>query len=104
MPHCSWHDYLLILSFFASIAGLALLLTDKESQPTEVAAVDRMLFLMAFTYWLVFCVAFGAQKVIHPEWETLLLSVKFTGVIAYLLTATCVLSLPLHRVSVRQPE
>lgn len=100
----SWHDDLMILSFFASIAGLVLLFQDEQSSMDELELVDRMLFKMSFTYWLVFCVAFGVQKLILPEWETVLLTVKLTGVLSYLLTFTCILSLPLHRVSVRQPE
>jgi len=104
MVNLSWHDCLLILSFFASIAGIALLSIDKQPAKDEIEAADRMLMLMTFVYWLVYCVAFGVQKLISPDWETVLLSVKLTGVIAFLLTASCVLSLPLNRVSVRQTE
>ena len=94
----------MVFSFIASIAGIALLLTDKSMQDDPSDATDYMLLLMTFTYWLVFCAAFAAEKWILPEWETLLMSVRLTGVISYLLTAACILSLPLHRVSVRQPE
>lgn len=103
MPQLSWHDVLLIFSFVAAIAGLALLLSDSNPAD-EVEAADHMLLMMSFAYWLVFCLATGAQHLIQPEWESIVLGVKFTGVIAYLLTATCILSLPLHRVSARQPE
>lgn len=94
----------MILSLVASIAGLALLIQDKSVQEDDLEIADRMLLMMSFAYWLVYCLAFYAQKVILPEWETLLLGVRLTGVLAYLLTFTCVLSLPLHRVSTRQPE
>lgn len=104
MPHLSWHDYLMVLSFFASIAGLILLLKDATLNEDEVEITDRVLFIMSFTYWLVYCVAFAAQKLILPEWEILSLSVKITAVLSYLLTCTCILSLPLHRVATRQPE
>lgn len=104
MLHFFWHDYLMVASAIAALAGLGLLISDKEACSTETEVADRILMLMSFTYWLVYCAAVAVQKLILPEWEMVLLSVKLTGVIAYLLTATCVLSLPLHRVSVRQTE
>ncbi|MBF2029677.1 MAG: hypothetical protein IGS48_23465 [Oscillatoriales cyanobacterium C42_A2020_001] len=104
MVNLSLHNSIIILSFFASIAGVALLTLDKRPAKDEMEAADNTLMLMTFAYWLVYCVSFGLQKLISPEWETMLLSVKLTGVIAYLLTASCVLSLPLNRVSVRQVE
>lgn len=100
----SWHDYLLMASFVAAIGGIVLLKTDKSPAKNDVEEADQMLILMSFAYWLVYCVAFAAQKVISPDWETMVLSIKLTGVIAYLLTASCIISLPLNRVSVRQPE
>ncbi|UBF25465.1 hypothetical protein K9N68_28390 [Kovacikia minuta CCNUW1] len=102
MPHASWHIYLMFFSALAAIAGLTLLL-DKN-HPKDAEGTERVLLLMIFTYWLVHCSAIGAQKLIPTEWETLLLSVKLTGLIAYLLTFACVISLPLHKVSVRQME
>lgn len=104
MVNLSLHNWFVILSFFASITGIILLTVDKKPAKDELEAADNALMLMTFAYWLVYCVAFGLQKLISPEWEILLLSVKLTGVIAYLLTASCVLSLPLNRVSVRQAE
>lgn len=91
-------------SFVAAIGGVVLLKTDNSPTKNDVEEADRMLILMSFTYWLVYCMAFGVQKVISPDWETVVLSIKLTGVIAYLLTASCILSLPLNRFSVRQPE
>ena len=104
MVNLSWHESLIILSFFGSIAGIALLIIDKQPAKDETEAADQMLMQMTFVYWLVYCVAFGMQKLISPEWETILLSVKFTGVISFLLTASCILSLPLNRISVRQTQ
>lgn len=100
----SWHDYVLMASFVAAISGIVLLRTDKSPAKDAVEAADQMLILMSFAYWLVYCVAFGVQKVISPDWEMVVLSIKLTGVVAYLLTASCILSLPLNRISVRQPE
>ncbi|MDX2241245.1 MAG: hypothetical protein NW224_11220 [Leptolyngbyaceae cyanobacterium bins.302] len=104
MANLSWHECSIILSCFASIAGAALLTLDKQPAKDDAEAADRMLILMTFVYWLVYCAAFGVQKLISPDWEVLLMSVKLTGVIAFLLTASCILSLPLNRVSVRQTE
>ncbi|MBW4578620.1 MAG: hypothetical protein KME42_03480 [Tildeniella nuda ZEHNDER 1965/U140] len=104
MPHFSWHDYLMILSFFASIAGTALLFNGTQADESDWETTDRVLMLMTFTYWMVYCLATGVQHFILPQWEVLLWSVKLTGVLAYLLTAACMLSLPLHRVAIRQPE
>jgi hypothetical protein len=104
MPHISWCSDLLILSCFAAIAGLTLLLTDKQPDATEAERTDRALLMMSFAYWTVYCVAVGLQKIISPEWEALLTGVKLTEILSYLLTFACVLSLPLHRVSIRQAE
>jgi hypothetical protein len=104
MVNISWHDYLLMVSFIAAIAGIVLLKSDRGSAKDDLEEADHMLILMSFAYWLVYCGAFALQKVISTDWETVVLSIKLTGVIAYLLTASCILSLPLNRISVRQPE
>ncbi|MDX2230797.1 MAG: hypothetical protein NW220_14245 [Leptolyngbyaceae cyanobacterium bins.349] len=104
MVNLSWHDWLLVLSFFASISGVALLKVAPQPAKDEMEAADQMLMLMSFVYWLVYCIAFAVQQVLSPDWEVAVLSVKLTGVISFLLTASCVLSLPLNRVSVRQTE
>ena len=104
MDTFSWHDYLMMLSFLSAIAGLVWLLLEKAVGETDAEVADRVLFMMSFAYWLVYCVASVALKFLQPEWETAILSVKLTGVLSYLLTATCILSLPLHRVSMRQTK
>lgn len=91
-------------SFFAAIVGIALLFQGSQAYESDWEITDRVLMLMTFTYWLVYCVAVGLQRFILPQWELLLWSVKLTGILAYLLTTACVLSLPLHRVSMRQSE
>ena len=105
MSHPIWHDYLNLASFFASVLGLYLLFNGKKAQD-ESDIADRTLFSMAFAYWIVHCVALGAQKWICPDWETCVLSLKWAAVISYLLTFSCAMSLPLHRIaaSQRQPE
>lgn len=96
MQHLSWHDYLVVFSLIAAIAGLALAFTDKPGDD-QAATTDRALFLMIFTYWLVYCVATVAQPLIPANWELLIFSIRLTGWLAYLLTFTCIVSLPLHR-------
>ncbi|PZV10867.1 MAG: hypothetical protein DCF22_15700 [Leptolyngbya sp.] len=104
MSELSLHELLVIFSSLACIAGILLLVSDRNSAKDDVEAADHMLMLMTFAYWLVYCGAVGLQKVILPEWETAMLSAKLTSVIAFLLTASCILSLPLNRVADRQAE
>jgi len=103
MPHLSWHAGLMLVSSFAAIAGLVLLFTEHPPED-QVLATDRALLKMSFAYWLVYCGAVALRPLIPTDWEMALMSVKLTGVIAYLLTFTSILSLPLHRVSARQTE
>jgi hypothetical protein len=95
----SWRDYLVFISFVASIAGLLLIPSGKQTQAEDFEEIERSLFQMSFTYWLVYCVAFGLLKLKLPEWEMLLVSLKLTVVFSYLLTFCCILALPLHRIS-----
>jgi len=104
MSELSLHELLVIFSSFACFAGIFLLVGDRDVAKDDVQAADHMLLLMTFAYWLVYCGAVGLQKVILPEWEIAMLSAKLTSVIAFLLTASCILSLPLNRVADRQAE
>ncbi len=104
MSELSLHELLVIFSSFACVAGISLLVSDRDLTRDDVETADHMLMLMTFAYWLVYCGAVGLQKIILPEWEVAMLSAKLTGVIAFLLTASCILSLPLNRVADRQVE
>ncbi|MBE9227021.1 hypothetical protein IQ264_16455 [Phormidium sp. LEGE 05292] len=97
-----WHDYLLLASFIASIAGLWLINSNKPTQVNEREETERSLFLMIFTYWMVYCVADFAQKLQLPNWDILLMSLQITAAISYFLTVCCVIILPLHRFSLQQ--
>lgn len=99
-----WHDYLVLISFIGSIAGVWLLNTGKQTQANELAETEQMLMLLSFTCWMVYCVAIGTQKVFLPKCEIFLMNLQLTAVIAYFLTFCCVLALPLHRFSLRQVE
>lgn len=104
MPHLSWQDILVFLSFNACILGLLILTSQKPGQQTDLEETDKMLFLMSFTYWAVYCTAYSIQKIVPGDWEVFLLSMKLTTVITYFLTFTCVLSLPLHKMASRRVE
>jgi hypothetical protein len=96
-------EYLNLASFFASVVGLYLLLNDPLiPPPTEVEDPDTMLLALSFGYWIIHCVALSAQKWVTPDWEIMLLSLKFATLFSYLLTFCCILSLPLNRIAARQ--
>ena len=117
--HPGWHDYLVLISFAACIAGLFLLSNDSQTQGSaggsslaslsqaqadELAETEQALLSMSFSYWMVYCVAAGIQKICLPEWEIVLLSLRLTAAFSYFLTFACVLCLPLSRFAVRQIE
>ncbi len=104
MPNLHWHDYLLFASLVASIAGLFLLSDGDSTQASELETSEQMLLSMSFSYWIVHCVMVGILKLWHPEWEILSINLRLTATFSYLLTFSCILSLPLHRMSVRQVE
>ncbi|MGG6266851.1 hypothetical protein ACQ4M3_21420 [Leptolyngbya sp. AN03gr2] len=104
MAHSNWHDYLNLASFFASVFGLYILIYQQQAKTEDSEIADEVLFSMAFAYWIVHCVAIGAQKWISPDWTTCMLSLKWTAVISYLLTFSCALSIPLHRIASAQQQ
>lgn len=104
MPNVSWHDYLVFISFLACIAGLFLLFNPDKTQVEKMSCDEQMLLEMSFTYWIIYCITAGMQKLELSHWEILLLSLKLTAVISYLLTFSCVLTLPLHRLASRYIE
>ncbi len=98
-----WHDYLILISVAASIAGLLLLYSGNKTQIDESEATQALLG-MSFAYSLVYCVTVGIQKIWLPESEIIQSSLKITAAISYFLTFACILSLPLSRFAVRQIE
>ena len=97
------HDFFVLLSFMACIAGL-LLLWERKQQKDEAEETERILFRMSFSYWLVYCVAFAIQKIVLPDWETIMMSLRITAALSYFLTFSCVVSLPLHKLAVRHVQ
>ena len=105
MVELNWHDYLVMISFGASIAGLVLLGDRRNSQPTDDRTLsEEILIKMSFTYWTVYCISVFGLKLHLPEDSWLFLSLKLTTVLSYLLTASSILSLPLQRMAVRRVE
>ncbi len=97
------HDFVVAVSFVASIVGLALLWNSKQQQD-EAEATEEILFRMSFSYWLVYCVAFGIQKIVLPDWEGVMMSLKITTALSYFLTFSCIVSLPLHKLAMRHVQ
>ncbi|MEG4318896.1 MULTISPECIES: hypothetical protein [unclassified Microcoleus] len=113
MVELNWHDYLVMVSFVASVGGLVLLGDKGDSQRADDSLRDsfaartlseEILIKMSFTYWIVYCISVFGLKLHLPEDSWLLLSLKLTTVLSYLLTASSILSLPLQRMAVRQVE
>ena len=97
------HEFVVAVSFVACIAGLLLLL-DRQPGKDEVEETERILSRMSFSYWLVYCVAFAIQKIVLPDWETIMMALKITTTLSYFLTFSCIVSLPLHKLAVRHVE
>ncbi|BAY88734.1 MULTISPECIES: hypothetical protein [unclassified Tolypothrix] len=97
------HEFVVAVSFVACIVGL-FLLGDGKQQKDEMEETEQILLRMSFSYWLVYCIAFGVEKVMVPSWEPMLMTLKITTALSYFLTFSCILSLPLHRFAVHQVE
>ncbi|MBN3882250.1 MAG: hypothetical protein V7K64_01640 [Nostoc sp.] len=97
------HESVVAVSFVACIIGLLLLWNGKQ-QTNEMEETERILFRMSFSYWLVYCVAFGIEKMVLPDWESVLMTLKITTALSYFLTFSCILSLPLHKFAVHRVE
>jgi hypothetical protein len=97
------HDFFVLLSFVACIVGLWLLWDEKQAED-ELQETEQILFRMSFSYWLVYCIAFGIEKIVLPDWESVLLTLRITTALSYFLTFSCVLSLPLHKLAVRHVQ
>jgi hypothetical protein len=97
------HEFVVAVSFVACIVGLILLWNSKQ-QKDDAEETELILFRMSFSYWMVYCVAFGIEKIVLPDWEALLMTLKITTALSYFLTFSCILSLPLHKFAIRQVQ
>lgn len=101
--HLLCHEFVVAVSFVACIIGL-LMLWDNNQHKDEAQETEEILLRMSFTYWLVYCVAFGIEKIALPNWESLTMALRITIALSYLLTFSCILSLPLHKFAVHSVE
>ena len=92
-----------MLSFFACITGL-ILLWNKEQLKTEMQQTEKILFRMSFSYWLVYCIAFGIEKIVLPFSEAVVMSLRMTTALSYFLTFSCIICLPLHKFAMSRIE
>jgi hypothetical protein len=97
------HDSVVAISFLASILGLLLLWNSKQKED-DAEITELILFRMSFSYWLVYCLAFGIEKIVLPHWETVIMTLKITTALSYFLTFSCIVSLPLHKFAVHEIE
>jgi hypothetical protein len=97
------HEFVVAVSFVACIVGLILLWNSKQ-QNDDAEETELILFRMSFSYWIVYCVTFGIEKIVLPNWEPLVMTLKITAALSYFLTFSCILSLPLHKFAIRQVE
>jgi hypothetical protein len=113
------HSVFVAISSIACLAGL-ILLWNRSPSDDEVEETERILLRMSFAYWLVYCMAFGVQKLIIPDWENAILqwshyppgmlkayvnaTLKLTTALSYFLTFSCILCLPLHKFAVHEVE
>ncbi|MDZ8185059.1 MAG: hypothetical protein RMX96_09420 [Nostoc sp. ChiSLP02] len=97
------HESVVAVSFVACIVGLVLL-WDSKQQKSDIEETEKILFRMSFSYWLVYCIAFGIEKIVLPEWESVLMTLRITTALSYLLTFSCIVSLPLHKFAVHRVE
>jgi hypothetical protein len=94
------HDYFVLISFFACIVGLWLL-SDRNN---ELEETEQTLLGMIFAYWLIYCIAVSVLHLNLPEDWQIVQNLRLTGIFSYLLTFSCLVSLPLHKLSVRHIE
>ncbi|MGH1396580.1 MAG: hypothetical protein ACRAVC_21470 [Trichormus sp.] len=98
------HEFVVAVSFVACIIGLSLLWNCQDEKNDDRQETEIILFRMSFSYWLVYCVAFGLEKMVFHNYEPVLMTLKITTALSYFLTFSCILSLPLHKFAVHRVE
>ncbi|MBS3029537.1 MAG: hypothetical protein HCA25_21405 [Dolichospermum sp. DET50] len=97
------HEFVVTISSIACILGLWLL-KDCNQSINDFQQTEESLLRMSFAYWLVYCIAFGIEKVFLLDWEVIIISLRITIALSYFLTFSCILSLPLHKFAVHKIE
>jgi|GEM_PF-274843 hypothetical protein len=98
------HEFVVAVSSVACILGILILRVNSPKNQDNAQEIEENLLKMTFSYWLVYCVAFGMEKVILPHWEYLIMTLKITTALSYFLTFSCIVSLPLYKLAVHQVE
>ncbi len=104
MASVIWQDIVTLVSAIACVGGFILLFGFRYLPEDELESVDQALFAMIFGYWMIHCLAIAVGRSEWIENEFLLRSLRATSAFSYFLTWASVLSLPLHRISVRETE
>jgi hypothetical protein len=97
------HEFVVAISSVACIVGLWLLKNQKKGI-VYFKKTEKSLLTMSFAYWLVYCIAFGMEKVFLFNWEAVIITLRITTALSYFLTFSCILSLPLHKFAVHKIE
>jgi hypothetical protein len=97
------HEFVVAISSIACILGLWLL-KDCNQAIDDFQQTEESLLRMSFAYWLVYCIAFGIEKVFLWDWDVIIVSLRITIALSYFLTFFCILSLPLHKFAVHKTE
>jgi hypothetical protein len=108
MTYIHWHDFILATSLLAAVIGVGLLLSNQllSDQPSllisDQEATHQTLLRMIFIYWIVYCLAVGLQKLDLLQSQGWIFSLKLTAILAYFLTFSSLLCLPLHHFEARK--
>ena len=97
------HEFVVAISSIACLLGLWLL-KDHNQDVDGFQETEQSLLRMSFAYWLVYCIAFGIEKVFVFDWEAIIVTLRITTALSYFLTFSCILSLPLHKFAVHKVE
>ncbi|MTJ13454.1 hypothetical protein FJR11_12800 [Anabaena sp. UHCC 0187] len=97
------HEFVVAISSVACIVGLWLL-KDHNQAIDDFQETEQSLLTMSFAYWLVYCLAFGIEKLFLLDCEAVIVTLRITTALSYFLTFSCILSLPLHKFAVHKIE
>jgi hypothetical protein len=104
MPFISWHDWILVISSIASVAGLYFYGRSPIKVPSEAEAAQETLVRLTFVYWIVYCCAHWGEQACTALSPSLTCSLRLLMLLSYLLTFCCALSMPLHLIEQRRRQ
>ncbi len=104
MPTLSWHDAVLLVSCFTSVAGLYFFGRSQIEDPTDAEAAHETLVRLSFVYWIVYCCANWAEQICAASSQDVQCSLRILALLSYILTFSCVFSVPLHVIEQRRRQ